>query len=131
MLAFVTSGLISLDKEIRPITMAFEDPLQWIIIGVVVIVIFLWGPNKIPELAKGLGRAKKEFDMASKGISDPLNAALTTATTTTTAAAVTTAAPAKSTDEILLETAQQLGIATQGKTREQIAQEIVWKTKGT
>jgi sec-independent protein translocase protein TatA len=37
------------------------DPLEWIIIGVIVVVIFLWGPTKIPALARALGRAKKEY----------------------------------------------------------------------
>jgi len=46
--------------------MALGDPLQWVIIGVIVVVIFLWGPQKIPELARGLGRAKGEFDRASR-----------------------------------------------------------------
>ena len=34
---------------------------EWIIIGVVAIVIIMWGPAKIPEFAKSLGRAKGEF----------------------------------------------------------------------
>jgi sec-independent protein translocase protein TatA len=46
--------------------MSFGDPVQWIVIGVVVVVIFLWGPKKIPELAKALGRAKGEFDKGQK-----------------------------------------------------------------
>ena len=41
--------------------MAFGDPVQWIIIGVIVVVIFLWGPQKIPDLAKAVGRARREF----------------------------------------------------------------------
>jgi sec-independent protein translocase protein TatA len=98
--------------------MAWGDPLQWIIIGVIVIVIFLWGPQKIPELARGIGRAKKEFDTASKEFNNP------------SPAPGPTAAPSKTADEILLDTAQQLGISTSGKTREQISQEIIWKSKG-
>ncbi len=35
------------------------DGWEWIIIGVVAIVIILWGPQKIPEFAKALGRAKE------------------------------------------------------------------------
>jgi sec-independent protein translocase protein TatA len=102
--------------------MAFGDPLQWVVIGIVVIIIFLWGPQKIPELARGLGRAKKEFDNAAKEFNNPTSASVQTP--------AVTAAPAKTADEIFLETAHQLGITTDGKTREQIAQEIVWKTKG-
>jgi sec-independent protein translocase protein TatA len=97
--------------------MAFGDPLQWAIIGVIVIVIFLWGPQKIPELARGLGRAKGEFDKATKEFQASATAA--------------SASPqaSKTADQILLETAVQLGISTAGKTREQISQEIVAKAK--
>jgi sec-independent protein translocase protein TatA len=97
--------------------MAFSDPLQWIVIGVIVIVIFLWGPQKIPELAKGLGRAKREFDQASKEFEGSFSG--------------TTPSPPvpRSADQILLDTARQLGISTEGKTRDQISQEIVAKAK--
>jgi len=91
--------------------------VQWIIIGVIVVVIFLWGPQKIPDLAKAVGRAKREFDQASKDVQG-----MATGMTTPQA---TTAAPAKSGDQMLIETARALGIQTEGKTREQIAQEIV------
>ncbi len=90
--------------------MALGDPLQWIIVGIIAVLIFLWGPSKIPELARALGRAKKEFEEASKEF--------TSAQT-----------PPKTGDQILIETARQLGISTEGKTREQIAQEIINKAK--
>ena len=97
--------------------MALGDPLQWIIIGVIVVVIFLWGPQKIPELARGLGRAKGEFDKASKEFQ-------------ASAASAASSPPAsKTADQILMETAMQLGIPTEGKTREQISQEIVARAK--
>ena len=105
--------------------MAFGDPLQWIIIGVVVVVIFLWGPQKIPELARGLGRARKEFDNAQKEFN------MAASGTTPSQTSATIPGPTKTTDEILLNTAQQLGISTVGKTRDQITQEIVLKVKGT
>ncbi len=97
--------------------MALGDPLQWIVIGIIVIVIFLWGPQKIPELARGLGRAKREFEQASKEVEGSLN--------------MTSASPPvpKSADQVLLDTARQLGIKTEGKTREQISQEIVARAK--
>jgi sec-independent protein translocase protein TatA len=89
---------------------------EWIIIGVVAIVIIMWGPSKIPELAKALGKAKGEFDKASKDFQE--------------AASTTTDGPkTRSNDEILLETARNLGIATDGKTREQISAEISERVK--
>jgi sec-independent protein translocase protein TatA len=97
--------------------MAFGDPLQWAIIGIIVVVIFLWGPQKIPELARGLGRAKGEFDKATKEFQ------------TSAAAASSSPQASKSADQVLLETAMQLGISTAGKSREQISQEIVAKAK--
>jgi sec-independent protein translocase protein TatA len=106
---------------------------EWLVIGVVAIVIIMWGPAKIPEFAKSLGRAKGEFTKASKEFTDA-------ATTTANAPAATAAAPAyvapaasapalKSKDELLVGTARNLGIETEGKTREQIAQEINTKIK--
>jgi sec-independent protein translocase protein TatA len=103
---------------------------EWIIIGVVAIVIILWGPSKIPEFAKALGRAKGEFSKASK----EFNAAAT-AETTAQPVAITVSAPAaapatiKTKDEMLLETAQRLGIPTDGKTKDQITEEVSIKVK--
>lgn len=104
--------------------MAFGDPLQWIIIGVVVVVIFLWGPQKIPELARGLGRAKKEFEAASKEAGD-LATEITKPSNTGPTMTAAYPAPERSADQVLIETARKLGIATEGKTRDQISQEIV------
>ena len=102
---------------------------EWLIIGVVAIVIIMWGPAKIPEFAKALGRAKGEFSKASKEFSDA-------ATMTANAPATTVASPAtapaqnlKSKDEMLLDTAKNLGIDTFGKTREQISEEVNIKVK--
>jgi sec-independent protein translocase protein TatA len=97
--------------------MAFGDPLQWIVIGIIVVVIFLWGPQKIPELARALGRARKEFDEGSKEITGAM----------TSPTATTLQNPPKSADQVLIETANALGISTAGKTREQISQEIIGK----
>ncbi len=84
------------------------DPTQLLVILGVLVVILIWGPSKIPELARAVGRARKEFDDASKGIAQP----------------ITTSNPSAVSDP-LVETAQKLGLSTQGKTREQISDEIV------
>ena len=92
---------------------------EWIIIGVVAIVIIMWGPAKIPEFAKSLGRAKGEFSKAQKEFEKA-------ATQDTESKA---APPTKTKDELLLETAKKLGIETEGKSREQISEEISQKVK--
>jgi sec-independent protein translocase protein TatA len=82
---------------------------EWIVVGIVAIVIILWGPSKIPEFAKALGRAKGEFKKATHDF----NTAVTEEST---------AATAK--DDTLMKTAHDLGITTSGKTRQQIADEV-------
>jgi len=104
-------------------TMAL-DPLELIIIGVIVVVVLLWGPKKIPELARSLGLARKEFDQAKKVMQNP-GSALTDSMTQ----GVQGQAPPSSSDELLLQTARRLGINTQGKTKEQISEEIVARGK--
>jgi sec-independent protein translocase protein TatA len=84
------------------------DPTQLLVILGVLVVILIWGPSKIPELARAVGRARKEFDDASKGL------------VTSTPPLTPTASP-----DPLIQTAQKLGISTQGKTRDQISDEIV------
>jgi len=81
---------------------------EWLVVVGVLLVVFLWGPQKLPELAKSLGLAKKEFDQAFKeGASQ----------------APSSTAPTESTDPLII-AARSLGISTEGKTKEQIAKEI-------
>jgi sec-independent protein translocase protein TatA len=121
-------------------------PLELGIIAVMGVVLLLWGPQKIPDLARALGRAKKEFDAASKefqkaaNIQSPGNSlsALFAAPASqpqpgpfprqpvAPAAETAPPPPPKPTgDELLIDTARKLGIVTQGKTREQVQQEII------
>ena len=94
--------------------MALYDPLQLIVIGIIVVVVILWGPKKIPELARSIGIARREFTQSSKESANPTAGQLTAAN-----------AP----DKTLIDTARKLGIDTEGKTREQISDEIVNRVK--
>jgi sec-independent protein translocase protein TatA len=99
---------------------------EWIIIGVVAIVIIMWGPAKIPQFAKALGQAKGEFSKASKEFN---KAALAQENAAPVVAAPASTSSIKTKDEILLGTAKELGIPTEGKTREQLSEEISMKVK--
>jgi sec-independent protein translocase protein TatA len=101
------------------------DGMELLIIGVVAIVIIMWGPGKIPEFAKSLGRAKGEFEKASKEFSTTATAN----TSTLTASNVTAPAATKTKDQILIDTAKSFGISTDGKSREQISNEISSQVK--
>lgn len=89
--------------------MAIGDPFQILLILGVLAVVLIWGPQKIPELARSLGKARKEFDDASKGLSQHLSSSSLT----------------QPISDPLIDTARKLGIQTQGKTRQEISDEIV------
>jgi Sec-independent protein translocase protein TatA len=37
------------------------SPIEWIVGGIIVLALIIWGPSKIPELTRELGRAKKRI----------------------------------------------------------------------
>jgi len=76
----------------------------------ILLALFLWGPQKLPELARSLALARKEFEKAANEVSS-------TVMTTTGLAPI-------SEDNALIVAANSLGITTQGKTKEEIAREI-------
>jgi sec-independent protein translocase protein TatA len=94
--------------------MAWDDPVVWILI--IAAVVFLFGASRIPQFARSLGQARKEFEKGSRG--EPA---------TNPPATVTVAANSPSADDPLVVAAQKEGIDTQGKTKEQIASELSWK----
>ena len=87
--------------------------IEWIVVAVVILVLFLWGPEKLPKIARSIGQAKKEFEKASKGQEEMQQQAVAS----------------MSSDDKILEIAKSLGISTEGKTKEQIAEEIKEKVK--
>jgi sec-independent protein translocase protein TatA len=92
--------------------------LEWIIVAVIVLVFFLWGPEKLPKLARSLGQAKREFERASREAEQQISSVTTGISE-----------EIKRQEDQLLEVARSLGLSTEGKTREQIADEIVARLK--
>ncbi len=85
------------------------------------IVFLMYGPKKIPELAKSIGMARKEFNEASVA-----GANASAAAPVAVAAAPATRAFAPTGDPVI-DIARKLGVQTEGKTREEIANQIVIK----
>ena len=105
------------------------DGIEWLIIGAIAIVVILWGPSKIPEFAKALGKAKGEFQKAQTDFNKAATETATNQASPPSASIIKAPSPLRSRDEVLLNTAQTLGISTEGKTREQISEEISFKVK--
>ena len=80
--------------------------IEWVIIIGLIIVLLVWGPDKIPKLARSLGQAKREFEKASKE------------------AEATVQELVDSTTDPILDLAKELGLDTKGKTKEEIMKEI-------
>jgi sec-independent protein translocase protein TatA len=90
---------------------------EWIVILLAVVVILIWGPSKIPELARGLGRAKGEFERASReyAVGGPK----------------TESVGGTSDDDMLILIAKGLGINTEGKRKEDIFKEVLLNIKAS
>ncbi|MGB9729676.1 MAG: twin-arginine translocase TatA/TatE family subunit [Thermoprotei archaeon] len=102
------------------------DPLETLVAGIIILALIIWGPSKIPELARALGRAKREYEKASRGLEEEINK-IAQLSSTESSQTVSSA----SGDDKLIEIAKNLGINTEGKTRDEIAKEIIEKAKGT
>jgi sec-independent protein translocase protein TatA len=130
-------SLQSLNKEERLyvdgsyLQMAWDDPLVWILIAAV--VIFLFGSAKIPQFARALGTARKEFDQAWRSMSQPQSASGQTMPSGQVANATVSPdyAPTKASvgEDPIITAARNEGIITEGRTRQQIASDLAWKLK--
>lgn len=97
--------------------MAIEG-YEAITILLIVAVMFIWGPQKLPEMAKMIGEARREFEKASK---EPLSLANLPSSASAQTATKTTQDP-------VLIAAKSLGITTEGKTKDELVKEIVSRT---
>lgn len=88
--------------------------IELVVLIVAVVALVIWGPKKLPEFAKAIGQARGEFSKASKSSSAEVSGPTEPQSNATT-----------SSDDILIQTAKKLGINTEGKTKEQLSQEIV------
>ncbi len=89
--------------------------LEWFFIGVIVLILVLWDPQKIPKLARALAEAKREYEEATSTVQGLIEEVQGKIEETS------------ESDETLIKIAKELGIETYGKTREEIRDAILKK----
>ncbi len=80
-----------------------------LVILIALIIILIWGPSKLPSLARGLGEAIREFRKAASGVVEEETRRVERK---------------EEIDQKIIEMAKSLGISTEGKSREQLLDEI-------
>ncbi len=83
------------------------------IIAILAIALLLFGPKKLPELAKGVGKAIYEYRKASQGIFEEEEKHAK-----------------KDEKQMLIEAAKKMGIETEGRDIKEIAREVLEKVEG-
>lgn len=92
---------------------------EWII--VIIFLLLLFGSKKIPEVARSIGKALGEFERGKQEIERELKKNISLSPSNT--APITTLNELTE-SERLLRAAQSLGINTEGKTNENLREEI-------
>lgn len=81
---------------------------EWLIVLIAIVIILIWGPSKLPSLARGMGEAIREFRKAASGVEEESRRT----------------ERREEIDQKITELARSLGISTEGKTKEQILDEV-------
>ncbi len=106
--------------------MAWDDPVVWVLI--VAAVVFLFGSSRIPQFARALGQARREFGRGWQGITEQVDRSATAETVSPSQAKVSSNVDSVEEDP-LLKAAKTEGLVTSGKTKQQIAEELAWKLR--
>ncbi len=123
--------------------MAFIGP--WEIALILVVILILFGPKKLPDLAKGLGQAIREYKKATNGLEElaeehstylsksmeDTDQSPTKSNSNASSAVSSSTSSSTIAEETFISKAKQLKIPTEGKNVEEIAKEIMIKSPTT
>jgi len=88
------------------------------IILLIILALILFGPKKLPELAKAAGEAVRVFREETQKVTSSVEEASKKQETTTAIS-----------DEDLKKLAEKLGVQTEGKSKEELVKEVLEKAK--
>lgn len=91
------------------------------ILLIILIALILFGPKKLPELAKAAGEAVRVFREESRKLTEEETQTVKTVSSKSTSSSVS--------DEEIKKLAEKLGVSTENKSREELINEIVEKAK--
>jgi sec-independent protein translocase protein TatA len=90
----------------------------WVLI--LLIVLLVLGPTKLPQLARGVGQAMREFKKATEGLTEEEKKSVKS---------VASQGSGAVDPETLKALAEKLGVSTEDKTQDELVREIVAKAK--
>jgi sec-independent protein translocase protein TatA len=114
------------NKEVNKTPLNIGTPEILIIL---LIALILLGPSKLPQLARSLGEAVKEFRKASSGLTEEVRQATQPIRTEQPLIPVQAQKEKEIDYEIIKKLAQKLEITTEGKSEEELIKEIISKAK--
>ncbi len=100
--------------------MALTDPLNLLIIIALLAVIIVWGPQRLPQIVRQINRLRSEYTRVTSGVLSELENL-----TKPLPSNISTNPGMLTDDSKVIEAAKKLGIATEGKTRNQITADIL------
>lgn len=107
------------------------DPQEVVLIFVILLLVF--GPTKLPEIAKELGKIMREINKAASGFKEEIDKASSDLTKDVKLSSPRVSrsrvktADSGNKDKTVSDIAKRLNITSEGKTNKQIIQEIITK----
>ncbi len=98
---------------------------------ILVILLLILGPTKLPALARGLGQAMREFKKASQGLydEDAIKKDLSRIQAKPAQTATTQPATTSEDEALIRKLAEKLGVDQEGKSVEQLREEVLETAK--
>ena len=92
------------------------NSVEWLLVGLLGVGVVVWGPAEISDIAKAIGKLRKEMNNITNGLKQTVNDQIEMS--------IKSENDRLLDDQRLLDQAHNLQLNTDGKTREELMQEI-------